>query len=200
VNRAATGIALGSSLSPAGAGQAVTFTAAVFPVAPGGGTPTGTVTFKDGAMVLGSVAIGPTGVAKLTTSFAATGGHAITAVYSGDPNFVGSSQTIIEQVTAPTTHKATATALLASANPVAAGQAVTFTATVRDPAGTGTPTGTVTFLLGNLVVAKVKLDANGQAHLTGFFAGKGTFTLKAVYNGDTSFATSSSQSLVEQVI
>jgi len=200
VNRAATGIALGSSLNAAVAGQAVTFTAAVFPVAPGGGTPTGTVTFKDGAAVLGTVAIGPTGVAQFTTSFATAGGHAITAVYSGDPNFVDSSQTIIEQVNAPATHKATATALLASANPVAAWQAVTFTATVRDPAGTGTPTGTVTFFLGSVAVATVQLDANGQAHLTGFFTGKGTFTLAAVYNGDAIFATSSSQSLIEQVI
>jgi streptogramin lyase len=199
VIRAATGIALGSSLKPAVTGQAVTFTAAVFPVAPGGGTPTGTVTFKDGATVLGTVAIGPTGVAKLTTSFAAAGGHAITAVYSGDPNFVGSAQTNVEPVTAPATHKATTTALLASANPVAVGQAVTFTATVQGPAGTGTPTGTVTFFLGNVAVATVKLDANGQAHLTGFFTGKGTFTLKAVYNGNAIFAASGPTSLIEQV-
>jgi streptogramin lyase len=105
VDRAATGIALGSSLNPAVAGQTVTFTAAVFPVAPGGGTPTGTVTFKDGATVLGTVAIGPTGVAQLTTRFAPAGGHAITAVYSGDPNLVGTLQTILEQVNAPATHK-----------------------------------------------------------------------------------------------
>jgi hypothetical protein len=199
VNRAATGIALGSSLNPAVAGQAVTFTAAVFPVAPGGGTPTGTVTFKDGATVLGTVAIGPTGVAKLTTSFAAAGGHGVTAVYSGDPNFVGSAQTIVEQVIAPATHKATTTALLASARAVVVGQVVTFTATVRRPAGTATPTGTLTFFFGDVAVATVKLDANGQAHLTGFFTGKGTFTLKAVYNGDATFGASSSQSLIEQV-
>jgi hypothetical protein len=199
VNRAATGIALGSSLNPAVAGQAVTFTAAVSPVAPGGGTPTGTVTFKDGNAVLGTVAVGPTGVAKLTTSFATAGGHAVTAVYSGDPNFVGSSQTVTEQVSAPT-RQATTTALFASAGPVAAGQAVTFTVTIHDPAGTATPTGTVTFFLGNVAVATVKLDASGQAHLPGFFTGEGSFALKAVYNGDAIFAASSSQSLTEQVI
>jgi streptogramin lyase len=197
---AATGIALGSSLNPAATGQAVTFTAAVFPVAPGGGTPTGTVTFKDGATVVGTVAIGPTGVAQLTTSFAAAGGHAITAVYSGDLNFVGSSQTIVEQVNAPATYEATTTTLIASANPVAVGQVITFTASVGNPAAAGTPTGTVTFFLGSMAVAAVQLDANGQAHLTGFFTGKGTFTLKAVYNGDAIFAASSSQSLIEQVI
>jgi hypothetical protein len=198
VIRATTGNALGTSLNPAVTGQTVTFTAAVFPVAPGGGTPAGTVTFKDGLTVLGTVAIGSTGVAKLTTRFAVAGGHVITAVYSGDPNFAGSTQTITEQVKASTTRKVT-TVLLASANPVAAGQPITFTATVRDPAGTGTPTGAVTFFLGNVAVAMVKLDAKGQAHLTGFFTSKGSFTLKAVYSGDALFAASS-QSLNEQVI
>ena len=45
VNRAATTVALRSSVNPAVTGQAVTFTATVAAVAPGAGTPTGTVTF-----------------------------------------------------------------------------------------------------------------------------------------------------------
>src|SRR5262249_17371467 len=45
VNRASTTVALASSLNPAATGQAVTFTARLAAVAPGGGTPTGTVTF-----------------------------------------------------------------------------------------------------------------------------------------------------------
>jgi len=79
----------------------VTFTATVAAVAPGAGAPTGTVTFKDGNMVLGTASVGAGGTAMFTTSFAAAGGHAITAVYSGDGNFVGSSQTTTEQVNAP---------------------------------------------------------------------------------------------------
>ena len=100
VNPAATTVALGSSVNPAVTGQAVTFTATVAAVAPGAGTPTGTVTFKDGNVVLGTVAVGTGGTATFTTSFAAAGGHAITAVYSGDANFVGSSQALTEQVNA----------------------------------------------------------------------------------------------------
>src|SRR5262245_40162418 len=100
VNRAATTVSLGSSANPAATGQAVTFTARVAAVAPGAGTPTGSVTFKDGAVILGTVAVRADGTAPLTTSFAATGGHAITAVYNGDPNFVGTSQTITEPVLA----------------------------------------------------------------------------------------------------
>src|SRR5262249_8694373 len=135
----------------------------------GGGTPTGTVTFKDGTVVLGTVAVGTGGTATFTTSFAAAGGHVITAVYSGNPVFLASSQALTEQVNAATTRKAT-TSLLASANPARVGQAVTFTATVRDPSGTGTPTGTITFLVGNTVVARVTLDANGQARIRGSFS------------------------------
>ena len=198
VNPAATTVALKSSLNPAVTGQAVTFTATVAAVAPGAGAPTGTVTFKDGNTVLGTVAVGAGGKATFTTSFAATGGHVITAVYNGAANFVGSSQSLTEQVNAPTTRKATTTTLSASANTVVVGQAVTFTATVRAPAGTGAPTGTVTFFVGTTAVATVRLDANGKARLTGSFSRTGLFTIRAVYSGDATF-DASSQSLTEQV-
>ncbi len=198
VNQAATKVALRSSLNPAVTGQAVTFTATVAAVAPGATTPTGTVTFKDGNTVLGTVAVGTGGTATFTTSFAAAGGHPITAVYSGAANFVGGSQALTEQVNAPATRKTTTMALLASVNPAVVGQAVTFTATVRDPSGTATPTGTVTFFVGNTVVGRVTLDANGQARITGSFSRTGLFTIRAVYSGDATFDTSS-QSLNEQV-
>ena len=125
------------------------------------------------------------GTATFATSFAAAGGHAITAVYNGDPNFLGSSQALTEQVNAAPTRQATTTSLLASANPVVVGQAVTFTATVSGPAGSGTPTGTVTFFV------------NGRARLTRSFS-RGLFTIRAVYSGDAHSAASS-QSLTEQV-
>jgi hypothetical protein len=83
-------------------------------------------------------------------------------------------------------------------NPARVGHAVTFTATVRDPSGTGKPTGTVTFFVGNQVVARVTLDANGHASFTRVFSRTGRFTIRAVYSGDATFA-GSSQSLTEQV-
>ena len=58
VNRAATRVGLASSVNPAVTGQAVTFTATVGALAPGAGTPTGTFTFQDGNVVLGTVAVG----------------------------------------------------------------------------------------------------------------------------------------------
>jgi hypothetical protein len=198
VNRATSMFALGSSVNSAGTGLAVSFTATVAAVAPGAGTPTGTVTFKDGSVILGMVAVGASGQATFTTSFAVAGGHVITAVYNGDPNFAGSSQALTEQVNAPATPQATTTSLLTSANPVVVGQVVTFTATVRGPARAGTPTGTVPFFVSNTMVARVTLDANGQACLTRSFSRTGLFAIRAVYRGDAGFAASS-QSLTDQV-
>jgi hypothetical protein len=198
VNPAATTVALKSSVNPAVTGQAVTFTATVSTVAPGAGTPTGTVTFKDGNLVLGTVAVGTGGKATFTTSFAALGGHVITADFSGSAAFVGSSQALTEQVNAPAVPKATTTSLLASANPARVGQAVTFTATVRDPSGTGTPTGTITFFVGNTEVGQITLDANGTARIRLSFSRTGRFAIRAVYSGDARFAASS-QTLTEQV-
>src|SRR5207245_2215702 len=52
VNKANTTTALTSSVNPSVFGQSVTFTATVTANSPGAGTPTGTVTFRDGATPL----------------------------------------------------------------------------------------------------------------------------------------------------
>jgi hypothetical protein len=195
---AATTTALRTPAPTAVVGQAVTFTATVTAVAPGAGTPTGMVIFLDGSTVLGTAAVGADGTATLTTRFAAAGGHAVTAVYGGDGAFAGSAQAVTEQVRAPPALAPTTTALAASARVTRRGQAVTFTTTVRGGPGAGTPTGTVSFLVGNRVVARVILDAAGQARFTRRFAAGGRFVLRAVYSGDGSFA-GSAQSITERV-
>jgi Bacterial Ig-like domain (group 3)/Bacterial Ig-like domain (group 1) len=68
------------------AGQSVTFTAIVTTSA---GTPTGTVTFKDGSATLASGVALSGGVATFSTSSLSIGTHTITAVYSGDSNLNG---------------------------------------------------------------------------------------------------------------
>ena len=57
----------------------------------------GTVTFKDGSTTLGSTAVSGN-AASLTTSSLAIGTHSITAVYSGDTNFLGSTSPVLTQV------------------------------------------------------------------------------------------------------
>ncbi|HJU92491.1 MAG TPA: Ig-like domain repeat protein [Pyrinomonadaceae bacterium] len=91
VNQAATATAVSSSVNPSEFGQSVTFTATV---ASSGGTPTGTVQFKDGNSNLGSPQTLTAGVAQLSTSSLASGTHTITAEYSGDTNFIASSGTL----------------------------------------------------------------------------------------------------------
>jgi hypothetical protein len=51
-------------------------------------TPTGTVSFLDGATTLGTGTVNSSGVATYSTAALAVGTHSITAVYSGDTNFL----------------------------------------------------------------------------------------------------------------
>jgi hypothetical protein len=90
IAQATTLTALSSSINPSDIGQSVTFTSA------NTSAPTGTVQFKDGVDNLGSAVNcvsggGNTCTAQLSTSALTTGTHAISASYSGDTNFVGSS-------------------------------------------------------------------------------------------------------------
>ncbi len=107
-------------------GQAVTFTATMAAVAPGSGTPTGTVTFEDGAAVLGTGSLS-SGVATLTSTSLAVGTHSIVAVYSGDSDFTTSTSSSLSEMVA---QAATTTTLTKSSTGViATGQSVTFSAT-----------------------------------------------------------------------
>jgi hypothetical protein len=144
VDMASTSTGLTSSANPAVFGQPVTLTASVGALAPGAGTPTGTVTFSDGTTTLGSAFLSG-GVASMTTSGLAVGGHSLTASYGGDGNFNPSGGTLTETVNkAPT-----AAAVGSSANPSVFGQTVTFSAIICPLAPSSNPTqlpsGAVTF-------------------------------------------------------
>ncbi|HEX3659982.1 MAG TPA: Ig-like domain repeat protein [Acidobacteriaceae bacterium] len=96
VNREASAVAVSGSVS----GTAFTFTASVTPAT--AGVPSGTVQFMDGSTVLGSGTLNAQGVASYTDSDVAIGAAQVTAVYSGDANFLGStSQPWTETVGSP---------------------------------------------------------------------------------------------------
>lgn len=87
---------LSSSRNPSTHGQAVTFKAVVkssIGVPPNGET----VSFMNGTTVLGTGTL-KSGLARLTTSTLAAGNNSITAVYSGDPDFGGSTSKAVTQV------------------------------------------------------------------------------------------------------
>ncbi|QES46774.1 hypothetical protein DEJ50_01805 [Streptomyces venezuelae] len=67
-------------------GHPVTFTATVDPGNPGAGTPTGTVEFRDGPVLLAEVPL-EDGRARFRTGALRPGSHAITARFGGDPAF-----------------------------------------------------------------------------------------------------------------
>ena len=103
VSQAGTTTGLAASPNPASFGQAVTLTVTVTVGAPGAGTPTGTVTFLDGATALGTATLNGGATAIFSTSSLAAGSHSVTASYSGDTNFTGSvtSSAITVTVQAP---------------------------------------------------------------------------------------------------
>jgi hypothetical protein len=95
LNHAGNRVTLVSSDPAPGYDQPVTFTATVSASVPGSGAPTGSVAFYDGATPLGTVALDPGGQARFTTTGLAAGNHRITAVYSGDGNFMPRASTAL---------------------------------------------------------------------------------------------------------
>ena len=93
---AGTTTSLTSSVNPSRTGQAVTFTATVRAVAPGVGTPSGTVEFLLGGAVIGSATLS-NATAALTVNNLAAGKHTIQARYVGNGNYLASSSPAIQQ-------------------------------------------------------------------------------------------------------
>ena len=98
IAKAATSAVVTSSLNPSHQGNSVTFTATVKSSTTG--TPTGSVTFKDGANVLSTGTLS-SGKASFATSTLANGSHSITVVYAGDSNFTGSTSAALTQTVNP---------------------------------------------------------------------------------------------------
>lgn len=181
---------LASSKNPSIFGDNVTFTATV---TAGSGTPTGTVTFKDGATTRATVALSA-GKAAFATSTLAGGTHSVTAVYGGSASYAASTSPALSQVV---NRQATSTALVSSLNPSTVGKPVTFTATVK-AATSGTPSGTVTFKDGATTRATVALSAGKAAFTTSTLAA-GTHSITAAYGASVSYAASTSPPLAQTV-
>ncbi len=187
----ATTTTVTSSLNPSAFGKAVTFTATVKSTTTG--TPTGTVTFKDGTAALGTVTLS-TGIAKFTTAALKVGTHSIAAVYNGSVSFLPSTSAALTQ----TVNKAsTGTALTSAPNPSTVGQTVKFTATVKATTS-GTPTGTVTFKDGTTTLGTGTLSA-GVATFSMSTLAKGKHSITAVYGGSTSYLASTSPVVTQTV-
>ncbi|HEY7315175.1 MAG TPA: Ig-like domain-containing protein [Gemmataceae bacterium] len=198
ISQGGTFTSLSASPNPAQPGQAVTFTASVFPEG-SSGMPSGSVTFLDGTTVLGTGTLSQVGSqmqATFITSTLSSGSHAITAVYGGDSTFMASSASITETI-GQASGAGSSVSLSASTTPALLNQSVTLTATVMGMGGT--PTGSVTFFDGTTVLGTASLSVvNGQAKatLTTSTLGLGSNDIVAVYSGDGTFAGSATSMML----
>jgi prepilin-type N-terminal cleavage/methylation domain-containing protein len=106
VDRAATSTTLVSSLNPSAIGLPVIYTATVSITPPGDGDLHGNVTFSDGLTPItcqfGSHAFnGTTATCVVTYNDLSGNPHDISALYSGDANYEGSSSPVLTQVEDP---------------------------------------------------------------------------------------------------
>jgi hypothetical protein len=180
VNQAVPVVLLVSSLNPSTFEQNVTFKAKVHNSS---NTPTGSVTFYDGASSLGNFALSGDS-AQVSTASLGAGGHTIKVVYGGDSNFKSDSTTIVQTV-----NQSGPTVILASSlNPSIFQQNVTFKAKVHN--GSNTPTGSVTFYDGASSLGTFALVGDSAEVSTASLTG-GSHTIKAVYEGDGNFKSDS---------
>lgn len=190
-----TATAVSSSLARTVAGQPLQLTASVAVQAPGAGMPTGTVTFYDGVVALGSAPLNG-GTASLQTAFAHAGSHVLTASYSGDADFHASTS---PPVTEPVDPAQTATVLSSSPDPSAVGHVVQITASVAvQSPGAGTPTGSVDFYDGATKLGSATLTGATASVLTSSLS-LGIHTITATYSGSADFAGSRATALMQYV-
>jgi hypothetical protein len=132
--------------------------------------------------------------AAVIVSTLAFGVHFITAAYSGDTNFAGSTSSQLIQLVA---QASTTVSLVSSQNPSLSGNPVTFTATITGQYG-GSATGTVTFYDLSNAIGSAPVNSN-SAGLTTSSLAVGTHTITAVYGGDANFTDGTSFPLIQTV-
>jgi subtilase family serine protease len=185
------------------AGTAETFTATIA-AASGSSTTntfTGTVTFFDNASQLGTANVTSNVATLADVMLSSTSTHVITAVYSGDDSWGGSTSNAVtlKPILIPVT------VTLAVTPPAASpGQVVSMTATVKPtlaPAAAieQNPTGNVVFYNGTTILATVALTAaannTATAQLLFSTLPAGQNSLSAVYVGDLFYAAGTSNTI-----
>jgi hypothetical protein len=187
------------------AGTPETLTATVAPAGAVSGTTytiTGTVTFYDGgSTLLGKAALSSNVAALSGITLANNANHSITAVYSGDSNWLTdvSAPLLLASTTQPVT-----VVLAAGAATVLPGQPSTLVATVTPtsmPAATAeqNPSGKVIFyngttILGTVALTPSSVNDSAKATLTLTLPG-GEDTLTALYMGDLYYDAALSNAL-----
>ena len=196
INPDATITTLSTATNPAVVGQPVKLTAVVTPAIPGGGVPTGPVTFMDGSTVLGTGGLYVSNgqdIAVLTTQLATAGSQSLTAVYGTTINYSTSTSAAVAESIGPASTKISGSAGGSSA---VVGQSVTLSAVVSAASpGSGTPTGSVTFVgAGNhQTIGTGTLSVVGGQDVATVITSslaEGAHSILAIYAGDGNYLTS----------
>jgi hypothetical protein len=212
VSQAGTSTTVAANSSTSVFGEPITFTATVAPVAPGAGSPTGTVAFKrlfpDGSSVtFGTGTLDATGTAVFVMDHFVPATATVFAVYLGDGNFTGSTSPTITHAINPASTTLTvssSTPASSSSTPTSvAGQGVTFSTTltvIAPGSAVVPPTGTITFYDtfqgSTTVLTTISVGGSGS---TPVFTKAGTHVITAVYSGDGNFNGSTSAA-INQVV
>jgi uncharacterized protein (TIGR03437 family) len=179
------------------------FTALVTVNAPGAGIPTGTVEF----LLNGTQAFGYAPLLTVSSSNFTNGGQfiatwqggpvngVVTAIYSGDLNFAGSTSTGLP-MSAPSLN-ISGVSISTSVDPATVGQPITYTATVTGSKGIAT--GSVQFLADGNLMGSGNLNTVGVATFTTSSLSAGSHTIVASYGGDDNYAPSVSAGYGQQV-
>ncbi|WP_241566231.1 beta strand repeat-containing protein [Prescottella agglutinans] len=157
----------------------------------GTAVPTGTVQFQDNGAAIGNPVPLLNGSATLAHTFTTVGTHSITAVYTADAGFVGSTSTQHQiVVSAPNPTDAQSSVAITSATSASAGTPFKLKASV-----TGAPTlpGTVQFYDGGVALGQPVPVVNGIAELEHTFDQTGPRQIHAVYSGGQGVQGSTSQ-------
>ena len=203
-----------SSSTSANTGKSITFSATITPTTVvNSAAPTGTVRFLDGTTVLGSATLttnaaslpvssssaslprsvnakaSTAGGSLVVPSLATTVAHSITAAYSGDTNYAGSTSTPVALAAVGST--ASTTTVSATPTSVASGATVTYTVSVASAtSGAAVPTGTVTLTQGATTLGTITLVGGTGSLASTAALPAGSDTVIATYSGDSTYAAS----------
>jgi uncharacterized repeat protein (TIGR01451 family) len=163
-----------------------------------GPVPTGTVALvADGSLELGSPTLDASGKVAFTVNGLAVGSHTVTARYDGDANYLPGTS---PEVAITVGQGVAALALTTSAQSVALGAPVTFTAAATAVApATGVPSGSVAFKEGTTILGSGALDGSGRATFTTSALAIGAHTITAAYAGDDGFLPAESAGLKQAI-
>ncbi|MBM9839096.1 Ig-like domain repeat protein [Rhodococcus hoagii] len=162
-------------------------------------TPTnasGTVQFKDGTTNIGDPKAVSGGKAQLSHTFTEPGNHSISAVFTGNPGFLGSTASAKSLIaTDPQVPDVQTSTILTVQSDAQTGTAVALSAKVT-PANAS---GTVQFKDGNGNIGDAIQVINGVAATQHRFTSAGTHSITAVFTAGTGFVGSMSEPQSVQV-